>query len=63
MPSVYLNLILEDFPNLPWMKDGDLKITQSLAILKYIARRHNLANDKDAALAATSDMVEVKKKT
>jgi len=43
-----------DFPNLPWMKDGDLKITQSLAILKYIARRHNLI----PAELGTADMLE-----
>ena len=36
------------------MKDGDLKITQSLAILKYIARRHDLI----PAQLATADMLE-----
>ena len=36
------------------MKDGDLKITQSLAILKYIARRHNLI----PAELGTADMLE-----
>merc|ERR1712227_98829 len=46
-----------DFPNLPWMKHGDLKISQSLAILKYIARRHNLTPETPEA-QATSDMIE-----
>ena len=31
-----------DFPNLPFLIDGDLKITQSNAILRFIARRHGL---------------------
>ena len=48
-----------DFPNLPWMKDGDLKISQSLAILKYIARRHKLANEENPKSLAMSDMIEV----
>uniref|UniRef100_A0A8I5U647 Glutathione S-transferase n=1 Tax=Pongo abelii TaxID=9601 RepID=A0A8I5U647_PONAB len=31
-----------DFPNLPYLIDGTHKITQSNAILRYIARKHNL---------------------
>ena len=31
-----------DFPNLPYYVDGDLKITQSNAILRYIARKHDM---------------------
>ena len=30
------------FPNLPWMIDGDVKIAQSMAILKYIGRKHGM---------------------
>jgi len=30
------------FPNLPYMLDGDIRITQSMAILRYLARKHNL---------------------
>ena len=48
-----------DLPNLPWMKDGDLKISQSLAILKYVARRHKLANEESPESLAMSDMIEV----
>ena len=31
-----------DFPNLPYLIDGDFKTSQSLAILKYIGRKHGL---------------------
>ncbi|XP_038676087.1 glutathione S-transferase Mu 5-like [Scyliorhinus canicula] len=31
-----------DFPNLPYLLDGDIKITQSNAIMRYIARKHKL---------------------
>lgn len=30
------------FPNLPYLMDGKNKITQSNAILRYIARKHNM---------------------
>lgn len=32
-----------DFPNLPYLIDGDIKLTQSHVILRYLARKHNLA--------------------
>nr|XP_047911045.1 glutathione S-transferase 2-like [Anser cygnoides] len=31
-----------DFPNLPYFIDGSTKLTQSNAILRYIARKHNM---------------------
>eukprot|EP00474_Spongospora_subterranea_P008490 CRZ08948.1 hypothetical protein [Spongospora subterranea] len=31
-----------DFPNLPYLIDDDVKITQSMAIMKYIAEKHDL---------------------
>nr|QST14956.1 GSTmu3a protein [Diaphanosoma celebensis] len=31
-----------DFPNLPYYIDGDVKLTQSNAILRYIGGKHNL---------------------
>ncbi|XP_032010984.1 glutathione S-transferase Mu 2 [Hylobates moloch] len=36
-----------DFPNLPYLIDGTHKITQSNAILRYIARRHNLCGETE----------------
>ncbi|KAL9959242.1 hypothetical protein ACROYT_G032548 [Oculina patagonica] len=30
------------FPNLPYYIDGDVKLTQTLAIIRHIARKHNL---------------------
>jgi len=31
-----------DFPNLPYYMEGDLKLSQSNAILRYLARKHDL---------------------
>uniref|UniRef100_A0A3P9PK40 glutathione transferase n=2 Tax=Poecilia reticulata TaxID=8081 RepID=A0A3P9PK40_POERE len=36
-----------DFPNLPYLLDGDRKITQSNAIMRYIARKHNLCGETE----------------
>ncbi|CAH6779542.1 glutathione S-transferase Y1 [Phodopus roborovskii] len=36
-----------DFPNLPYLIDGSHKITQSNAILRYIARKHNLCGETE----------------
>uniref|UniRef100_A0A8C2TA07 Glutathione S-transferase n=1 Tax=Coturnix japonica TaxID=93934 RepID=A0A8C2TA07_COTJA len=36
-----------DFPNLPYYIDGDVKLTQSNAILRYIARKHNMCGDTE----------------
>ncbi|XP_038167049.1 glutathione S-transferase Mu 7 [Arvicola amphibius] len=36
-----------DFPNLPYLIDGPHKITQSNAILRYIARKHNLCGETE----------------
>ena len=30
------------FPNLPYLVDGDVKISQSTAMLKYIARKFDI---------------------
>jgi len=35
------------FPNIPWMKDGDVCLSQSTAILKYIARKHGVGTTLD----------------
>nr|CAH8823401.1 unnamed protein product [Trichobilharzia regenti] len=31
-----------EFPNLPYYIDGDVKLTQSLAIIRYVADKHNM---------------------
>ncbi|CAH8441466.1 unnamed protein product [Schistosoma margrebowiei] len=31
-----------EFPNLPYYIDGDFKLTQSMAIIRYIADKHNM---------------------
>ncbi|XP_062396420.1 glutathione S-transferase Mu 1-like [Sardina pilchardus] len=36
-----------DFPNLPYLLDGDRKLVQSNAILRYIARKHNLCGETE----------------
>ena len=44
-----------DFPNLPYYIDGDVKVTQSNAILRFIARKYNKEllgkNETEMALA------------
>ncbi|XP_078500909.1 glutathione S-transferase Mu 2-like [Lissotriton helveticus] len=37
-----------DFPNLPYLIDGDVKLTQSNAILRYIGRKHNLCGESES---------------
>ncbi|KAG0727254.1 Glutathione S-transferase Mu 3 [Chionoecetes opilio] len=37
-----------DFPNLPYYIDGDVKLTQSNAIMRHIARQHDLCGKTDA---------------
>ncbi|WP_353803041.1 glutathione S-transferase Mu, partial [Acinetobacter baumannii] len=36
-----------DFPNLPYLIDGSHKITQSNAILRYLARKHHLDGETE----------------
>ena len=44
------------FPNLPWLKDGDVKLTHSVAILRYIAAKHSMLGSS-AEEQAKADMV------
>ena len=37
-----------DFPNLPYWIDGDLKLTQSTAIMRHLARKNGLYGLTDA---------------
>ncbi|OXA56303.1 glutathione S-transferase Mu 1 [Folsomia candida] len=36
-----------DFPNLPYLIDGDVKVTQTIAIIRYLARKTGLAGQSD----------------
>jgi len=50
-----------DFPNLPYWEDGDIKLTESRAILRHIARVHDSTSTllpTDAAIACKADMIE-----
>ncbi|EFX60690.1 hypothetical protein DAPPUDRAFT_123298 [Daphnia pulex] len=45
-PSEWLNNKFNlglDFPNCPYYIDGDVKLSQTFAILKYLGRKHNMA--------------------
>ncbi|XP_073398549.1 glutathione S-transferase Mu 4-like [Dendrobates tinctorius] len=37
-----------DFPNLPYLFDGEVKLTQSNTILRYIARKHGLCANSES---------------
>ena len=41
------------------MKDGEIKISQSLAILKYIAKKHNLLHDGTLKGETMANVIEV----
>ncbi|XP_021952842.1 glutathione S-transferase [Folsomia candida] len=49
-----------DFPNLPYWKDGTVKLTESRAVLKYIARKQGggALMPKDEVTLANAEMVE-----
>jgi len=47
-----------DFPNLPYYIDGDTKITQSNAILRYIGRQHNLLGETESEKVRVDMMLE-----
>ena len=47
-----------DFPNLPYLVDGDFKLTESKSIMKYLCKKHNPAMlGRNAQEIATADMV------
>ena len=45
-----------DFPNLPYYQEGELRLTQSQAILRHLARKFELEG-RDEAARARADMV------
>lgn len=45
------------FPNLPYYKDGDIRLTQSMAILRYLARKYNMGSSTEEE-ARQLDMLE-----
>lgn len=45
-----------DFPNLPYLIDGELRLTESAAILRYLDRKFDLVS-ADPHTAARADMV------
>ncbi|XP_075772129.1 glutathione S-transferase 2-like isoform X1 [Pelodiscus sinensis] len=46
-----------DFPNLPYLIDGPTRLTQSNAILRYLARKHRLAGESEEEMQR-ADMLE-----
>ncbi|NWH97839.1 GSTM3 transferase, partial [Tichodroma muraria] len=46
-----------DFPNLPYLIDGPTKLTQSNAILRYIARKHSMCGETEEEILRV-DMLE-----
>ena len=48
-----------DFPNLPYYMDGRVSITQSNAILRYIAAQHGLIGTTEAEQANCMEMQDV----
>jgi len=45
-----------DFPNLPYLLDGDVKLTQSLAVIRYLGRKFGLSPSESDI--ARGDMLE-----
>ena len=47
-----------DFPNLPYYIDGDIKITQTNAILRHIARKHDMVGKTEKEKAMVDMMAD-----
>nr|ABS32297.1 glutathione S-transferase class mu [Cyphoma gibbosum] len=48
-----------NFPNLPYYIDGDVKVSQSNAILRYIARKHDLLGKTDEEKTNVDMMLDI----
>ncbi|XP_075553474.1 glutathione S-transferase Mu 2-like [Dermacentor variabilis] len=48
-----------DFPNLPYLIDGEVRLSQSFAIMRYLGRKHGLM-PKDEDTERRVDMIEIK---
>ena len=46
------------FGQLPYLEDGDIKVTQSGAVLRYISRKANLSGETDADYAMSELLIE-----
>lgn len=47
-----------DFPNLPYFIDGDVRLSESKSIMKYLCKKHEPALlGRDAKETATADMI------
>ena len=46
------------FGQLPYLVDGDVKVAQSLAILRYLARKGGLQGDDDKAFAFSEMLIQ-----
>jgi len=47
-----------DFPNLPYFIDGDIKLTQTNAIMRYIGRKHDLCGKTEEERARVDMLAE-----
>jgi len=47
-----------DFPNLPYYIDGNVKMTQSNAILRHIGRKHNMVGTTEEEMAKVDMMTD-----
>ena len=46
-----------DFPNLPYVIDGEFKVAQTLTVLKYIGRKHGLFGSDDVQELAKQEEI------
>jgi len=47
-----------DFPNLPYLIDGDVKITQSNAIMRYLGSKYSLLGENNKVMGTSEMMLE-----